>query len=209
MYGIDRARSKPAGHGAPRRRSRQDSASAPRPSRLPSPMTVRHPLRPQSHRHAAHRRRAHGAVLLALRAPPRRHVHPARRGHRPRAFDPRGACRRSSTACSGSGLDHDEGPFYQTAALSTATARSSSSCSREGKAYHCYCTQGRTRRDARRSRWRARRSRATTGAAATARSRVPGVEPVVRFRNPDRRARWSSTTWCTARSCSRTANSTT
>ena len=57
----------------------------------PSPPHDRpHPLRPEPHRHAAHRRRAHGAVLLALRAPPRRHVHPAHRGHRPRALHARG-----------------------------------------------------------------------------------------------------------------------
>ena len=53
-----------------------------RPDDLP------HPFRPQPDRFPAHRRRPHRAVLLPGGAPPRRPVHPARRGHRPRAQHP-------------------------------------------------------------------------------------------------------------------------
>ena len=49
-----------------------------------------HPLRPQPHRLPAYRRRAHRAVLLGLRPPPRRQLHPAHRGHRRRPLHPRG-----------------------------------------------------------------------------------------------------------------------
>ena len=45
------------------------------------------PLRPQPDRAASRRQRAHGAVQLAARARPRRHLHPPHRGHRRRALD--------------------------------------------------------------------------------------------------------------------------
>src|SRR3989442_300877 len=44
-------------------------------------------LRAESHRRAPHRKRPHRALQLALRAPPRRRVRAAHRGHRPRALD--------------------------------------------------------------------------------------------------------------------------
>ena len=72
-----------------------------------------YPLRPQPHRLPAYRRRAHRAVLLARSAPPRRRVHPAHRGHRPRAQHP-GRGRRDPRGMEWLGLDYDEGPFYQT-----------------------------------------------------------------------------------------------
>src|SRR4029077_1991955 len=43
-------------------------------------------VRTIAHRRAAHRRRAHGAVQLAARAPPRGRAGAAHRGHRPRAL---------------------------------------------------------------------------------------------------------------------------
>ena len=46
----------------------------------------RHALCALAHRLSAHRRGAHGAVQLALRAPHRRQVPAAHRGHRPRAL---------------------------------------------------------------------------------------------------------------------------
>src|SRR5450432_3584951 len=46
-----------------------------------------HPLRPQSHRLPAYRRRSHSAVLLARIASSRWPVHPAHRGHRSRALN--------------------------------------------------------------------------------------------------------------------------
>ena len=53
----------------------------------------------------------------------------------------------------------------------------------EGKAYRCYCTRKSSRKCETPSS-RARRSRATTGVAASAVSRATGVTPVVRFKNP-------------------------
>ncbi len=70
---------------APIRRRRPPStcAGSPRPWGRRDP----HPLRPEPHRLPAPGRRAHRAVRLGLRAPARRHVHPAHRGHRRRALD--------------------------------------------------------------------------------------------------------------------------
>src|SRR5207247_5542038 len=44
-------------------------------------------LRAEPHRRAPHRERAHRALQLPLRAPPRRRVRAAHRGHGPRALD--------------------------------------------------------------------------------------------------------------------------
>ena len=83
---------------------------------------------------------AHRAVQLALRAPPRRHVHPAHRGHRPRPLARRVGRRASRTRCAGS--------------ASTGTRARSSRAPRfeeyraaadqllgAGLAYECYCTE--------------------------------------------------------------------
>ena len=48
------------------------------------------------------------------------------------------------------GLDHDEGPFYQTQRMDRY-GEVIQQFLREGKAYHCYCSQGGARRDARRA----------------------------------------------------------
>ena len=82
------------------------------------------------------------------------------------------------------GLDYDEGPFYQTHA-STATGKSSSSCSR--RACLPLLLQARGARELRAGAdARAARSRATTdaGASRDGRRRRPGVTPVLRFNNP-------------------------
>ena len=59
---------------------------------------------------AARRQRAHGALQLAARARPRRHVHPAHRGHRRRAIDQGVGGRASSRICAGSGSTGTRGP---------------------------------------------------------------------------------------------------
>ena len=63
----------------------------------------RHALRALAHRLPPYRRRAHGLVQLALRAPSRRQVPAPDRGHRQGALDPARRSTRSSTACAGSG----------------------------------------------------------------------------------------------------------
>ena len=85
------------------------------------------------------------------------------------------------------GLDYDEGPFYQMQRL-PRYREVADQLIREGKAYHCYASRDELEamREAQRAcgekprydgRWR----------PDTARGRTPppGVEPVVRFRNPD------------------------
>jgi glutamyl-tRNA synthetase len=85
------------------------------------------------------------------------------------------------------GLDYDEGPFYQMQRLD----RYREVCARliaEGKAYHCYASkeeldemreQQRARGEKPRydGRWRPEKARGRTP--------PPGVQPIVRFRNPD------------------------
>ncbi len=100
------------------RRTDRASAAAAAPARLTpgakQPIVAidehTNPLRPQSDRLLAHRRRAHGPVQLAAGPASRRPVHPADRRHRP------GAARRptpssaSSTAFAGSASTGTKGP---------------------------------------------------------------------------------------------------
>ena len=84
------------------------------------------------------------------------------------------------------GLDHDEGPFYQTRAHGRATGEVIQQFLREGKAYHCYCSKEELEAMRAGAARRARRSRATTAAAATRTSRRAGR--AIRscgFENPD------------------------
>ena len=83
---------------------------------------------PSPDRLPAHRRRAHGAVQLALRPPPRRQDAAAHRGHRPRALDRGGDRRRSSTASPGSASTGTATPSTSSPAP-RATARSPRACS--------------------------------------------------------------------------------
>jgi glutamyl-tRNA synthetase len=85
------------------------------------------------------------------------------------------------------GLDYDEGPFYQMRRLDRYRAVADQ-LMREGKAYHCYASKEEldALREAQRARgekprydgrWRPENARGKTPPA--------GVQPVVRFRNPD------------------------
>ena len=125
--------------------------------------------------------------LLGLRAPPRRRVRPAHRGHRRRALDAGVGRRRSSTACTGSASTTTRARSTRCSAW-TATARSSSRC--WPTARPTAATARRDELDAMREAQRARgekprydgRWRPEPGKTLPP---VPdGVKPVMRFRNP-------------------------
>ena len=78
-------------------------------------------LRSQPHRAASRRQRAHGALQLAARARPRRHLHPPHRGHRRRAVDQASPRRASSRTCAGSASTGTKGPTSAARAGPTAS----------------------------------------------------------------------------------------
>ncbi|MCU0736279.1 MAG: glutamate--tRNA ligase [Methylotetracoccus sp.] len=81
------------------------------------------------------------------------------------------------------GLEYDEGPFFQTKRFDRY-AEVLQRLLHEGKAYHCYCTKEEL--DAMRADQMARKEKPRyDGRCRDRREPRPGVEPVVRFRNPD------------------------
>jgi glutamyl-tRNA synthetase len=81
------------------------------------------------------------------------------------------------------GLDHDEGPFYQTQRMDRYREVIDQFL-REGKAYHCYCSKEVL--DQMRAEQTARKEKPRYDGRCRHRAEpVPGVNPVVRFRNPD------------------------
>jgi glutamyl-tRNA synthetase len=81
------------------------------------------------------------------------------------------------------GLDHDEGPFYQTQRMDRYREVIEQFL-REGKAYHCYCS--REELDQMRAAQMARKEKPRYDGRCRQRTvPVPVVSPVVRFRNPD------------------------
>jgi glutamyl-tRNA synthetase len=81
------------------------------------------------------------------------------------------------------GLDHDEGPFYQTRRMDRYVEVLGQFL-RDGSAYHCYCSKEEL--DAMRAAQIARKEKPRyDGRCRSRTSPVPGVAPVVRFRNPD------------------------
>jgi glutamyl-tRNA synthetase len=81
------------------------------------------------------------------------------------------------------GLDYDEGPFYQTRRMDRY-AEVIAQFLRDGHAYHCYCSKEEL--DAMRAAQTARKEKPRYDGRCRARATpVPGVSPVVRFRNPD------------------------
>jgi glutamyl-tRNA synthetase len=80
------------------------------------------------------------------------------------------------------GLDHDEGPYYQMRRLERYR-EVADSLLKSGAAYHCYCS--REELDAMRTAQVARGENPRyDGRCRDRREPVPGVRPVVRFRNP-------------------------
>ena len=105
------------------------------------------------------------------------------------------------------GLDHDEGPFYQTQRMERY-GEVIEQFLREGKAYHCYCSKeelDEMRAGADRAQGKAavRRPLPSSQGAGAGR-RIRWCASSIRTK-----ARSSSTTWCTARSRSTAASSTT
>ena len=81
------------------------------------------------------------------------------------------------------GLDHDEGPFYQMQRMERY-GEVIQQFLREGKAYHCYCSKEEL--DAMRAGQIARKEKPRyNGRCRQRKEPEPGVNPVVRFRNPD------------------------
>jgi len=81
------------------------------------------------------------------------------------------------------GLDHDEGPFYQTQRMDRYQEVIDQFL-REGKAYHCYCSKEEL--DELRAGQMARKEKPRyDGRCRHRASPVPGVNPVVRFKNPE------------------------
>jgi len=81
------------------------------------------------------------------------------------------------------GLDHDEGPFYQTERMDRYKEVIEQFL-REGKAYHCYCSKDEL--DAMRAAQLARKEKPRyDGRCWHRKEPVPGAQPVVRFRNPE------------------------
>jgi len=81
------------------------------------------------------------------------------------------------------GLEHDEGPFYQSQRMDRY-AEVIAQFLRSGSAYHCYCSKQEL--DAMRAAQTARKEKPRyDGRCRTRTAPVPGVAPVVRFRNPD------------------------
>jgi glutamyl-tRNA synthetase len=80
------------------------------------------------------------------------------------------------------GLDHDEGPFYQTERFDRYRELVQTLLD-EGKAYHCYCTKEEL--DERRAEQMANKQKPRyDGRCRDRKEPREGVEPVVRFRNP-------------------------
>jgi glutamyl-tRNA synthetase len=81
------------------------------------------------------------------------------------------------------GLDHDEGPFYQTHRMDRY-GEVLQQFLREGKAYHCYCSKEEL--DEMRAGQTVRKEKPRyDGRCRHRKEPVPGVNPVIRFRNPD------------------------
>jgi glutamyl-tRNA synthetase len=81
------------------------------------------------------------------------------------------------------GLDHDEGPFYQSQRMGRY-AEVIAQFLREGKAYHCYCSK--VTLDEMRAAQMARKEKPRYDGRCRQRTEaLAGASPVVRFRNPE------------------------
>ena len=111
-------------------------------------MTHARPLRAVAHRLPPHRRRAHGALQLALGPQDGRHLRPPHRGHRPgaqHAGEPAGHPRLAEVARArlgrGAGRRRRARAVHADGAARASTRSGASGSSRARKAYRCYCTK--------------------------------------------------------------------
>jgi glutamyl-tRNA synthetase len=81
------------------------------------------------------------------------------------------------------GLDHDEGPYYQTRRFDRY-AEVIGQFLLEGKAYHCYCSKQELE-EMRAAQLMRKEKPRYDGRCRDRSTPLPGVDPVVRFRNPD------------------------
>lgn len=80
------------------------------------------------------------------------------------------------------GLEHDEGPFYQTKRLARYREVAEQLLA-EGKAYHCYCSKERLE-EMRNAQEAAGEKPRYDGRCRNRQDAEPGVTPVIRFKNP-------------------------
>src|SRR5471032_2774388 len=145
-----------------------------------------YPFRSQPDRLSPPWRRPHRAVRVGLRAPLRRHLRAAHRGHRPGAFDAGGGAghhRGHAVA----GLDHDEGPFYQMQRMDRYREVVAQMLA-EGTAYHCYSSPEEVEAMRERMRAAGEKPRYDGTWRPEPGKTLPAVpadrKPVVRFKNP-------------------------
>ena len=160
-----------------------------------------HTLRSQSHGRAASRQRAHRAVQLAVRAPPRRALRAAHRGYGHRAQQGglhRRADGRSAVdgACSGMRVPGraQPGEEYHQSRRGAIYARHSATLDARGLTYPCYCTplELDLSRKAQLAAGRPPRYAGTCrelSPEARVRKSAQGISPTTRFRVPTGQAR--------------------
>ena len=125
-----------------------------------------------------------------LRAPPRRRVHPAHRGHRRRALRRGHDARDPGRPWPGSAWRPDEGPFFQSSGRDAARRGRAERLLAAGTAYRCFCTAAtRAQRAGPRPRRRLRYPRTCLRALAAEAAGAPprASRSRVRFRVPDGR----------------------
>ena len=155
-----------------------------------APMIRARPLLARAHGLAARRLGPHGALQLALRPPPRRHVPPPHRGHRPAPAPATSGSSASRTRCAGSASTGTRGRSSRARASHEYLAAADELLG-AGQAYECFCTEDEVQGAQRRGAARRAARPATTGTAVTSRpssarrSRPRAGRASIRFRTPD------------------------
>ena len=161
------------GRPPPARRGRRTPAEAPpSPAGATCPSRSAGPLLAGADRLAARRLRPHRALQLPLRPPPRRHVRPAHRGHRPEPARATSGSSGIQDSLRWLGLDWDEGPVLQSQRFAEYRV-AADQLLETGHAYECFCTPEELEERT---------------AAARAAGRPPGYDGHCRDLSPEQRA---------------------